>query len=95
MTVQKQAEPGARGSADAGVSCIRRGGRFPQQRRNAQLFNSHNRSSYKGRTVDALVPEGEEGRSELRKATGSRKQALIRGSPNGATHCESCRSTHT
>jgi hypothetical protein len=35
--------------------------------------------------VDALVPEGEEGRGKLRKAPGSRKQALIRGYPNGET----------
>ena len=63
-------------------------GRFPQQQRHAQLINGLNRrSSYKGHTVNALVPEGDEGRSELRKAAGSRKQALIRGYPNGATHC--------
>ena len=35
--------------------------------------------------VDALALRVEEGRGKLRKATGSRKQALIRGSPNGAT----------
>ena len=33
--------------------------------------------------MDALAPEGEEGRGKLRKASGSRKQALIRGYPNG------------
>jgi hypothetical protein len=32
-----------------------------------------------------LAPEGEEGRGKLRKASGSRKQALIRGCPNGET----------
>jgi hypothetical protein len=32
-----------------------------------------------------LALEGEEGRGKLRKASGSRKQAPIRGSPNGAT----------
>ena len=36
--------------------------------------------------MDALAPEGDEGRGKLRKAPGSRKQALIRGSPNGETH---------
>ena len=35
--------------------------------------------------MDALAPEGEEGRGKLRKAPGSRKQALIRGYPNGET----------
>ena len=37
------------------------------------------------RTEDALASGGEEGRSKLRKDTGSRKQALIRVCPNGAT----------
>ena len=41
------------------------------------------------RTVDAWASVGEEGRGKLREATGSRKQALIRGCPNGATrHAE-------
>ena len=35
--------------------------------------------------MDALAPEGDEGRGKLRKASGSRKQALIRGCPNGET----------
>ena len=38
-----------------------------------------------GRTVDASVPWAEEGRGKLRKASGSRTQALIRGCPNGGT----------
>jgi hypothetical protein len=38
-----------------------------------------------GHLVDALAPRGDEGRGTLRKALGSREQALIRGSPNGAT----------
>jgi hypothetical protein len=36
--------------------------------------------------VDALALNAEEGRGSLRKASGSREQALIRGSPNGETH---------
>jgi hypothetical protein len=40
----------------------------------------------KGHLVDALALRGDEGRSTLRKASGSREQALIRRSPNGATH---------
>ena len=40
-------------------------------------------SSYKGRKVNALAPGAEEGRDKLRKATGSRKWAVIRGCPNG------------
>ena len=35
--------------------------------------------------MDALAPQGEEGRGRLRKAAGSRQQALIRGCPNGET----------
>ncbi len=42
-------------------------------------------SSYEERTVDASVPGADEGRGKLRKASGSRKQALIRGCPNGET----------
>ena len=45
--------------------------------------------SYKGLTVDALAPDADEGRGSLRKASGSREQAPIRGYPNGETHrCE-------
>ena len=40
----------------------------------------------KGRSVDALVRAGDEGRGTLRKAVGSCEQALIRGYPNGETH---------
>ena len=39
-----------------------------------------------GQLVDALAIYGEEGRGKLRKASGSRKQALIRRYPNGETH---------
>ena len=35
--------------------------------------------------MDALAPTGDEGRGKLRKASGSRKQALIRRCPNGET----------
>jgi hypothetical protein len=35
--------------------------------------------------VDALAPEGDEGRGKLRKAPVSRKQALTRRCPNGET----------
>ena len=47
-------------------------------------------SSYKGRRANALASEAEERRGKLRKATGSRKQALIRRYLNGAIHRESC-----
>ena len=36
--------------------------------------------------VDALAEVGDEGRGKLRKASESRKQASIRGCPNGETH---------
>ena len=35
---------------------------------------------------DALALGGDEGRDKLRKAVGSGKYTLIRGSPNGGTH---------
>ena len=40
--------------------------------------------------MDALAETAEEGRGQLRKASGSCKQALIRGSPNRETGRESC-----
>ena len=43
--------------------------------------------------MDALAPGGDEGRGTLRKAMGSREQALIRGYPNGATHPQGYRYT--
>ncbi len=38
-----------------------------------------------------MALRGEEGRGKLRKATGSCKQAVIRGYPNGGTLDGSCR----
>ncbi len=35
--------------------------------------------------MDALAPDGDEGRGYLRKASGRGTHPLIRGSPNGAT----------
>ena len=43
----------------------------------------------KEHTVDALARCGDEGRGELRKAVGSRKQAMNHRSPNGATRLPS------
>ena len=43
------------------------------------------RSSYEGHKGNALAPEADEGRGKLRKAMGSRKQAVIRRYPNGET----------
>lgn len=39
----------------------------------------------KERTADVLAYRAEEGRSERRNASGSRKQTPIRGYPNGET----------
>ena len=36
--------------------------------------------------MNALAKPGDEGRGKLRKAPGRRKQPVIRGFPNGATH---------
>lgn len=38
--------------------------------------------------VDALAIEVDEGRDNQRNASGSRKYALIRGSPNEGTHLQ-------
>ena len=46
------------------------------------------KSSYEEHRVDAQAPYAEERRGKLRKATGSRKQALIRGYLNGETRRE-------
>ena len=47
--------------------------------------SNKNRSSNEERKGNALAPGADEGRSDLRKATVSRKQASIRGYPNGET----------
>ena len=51
---------------------------------------STKKSSEEEHRVDAQAPYAEEGRGQLRKATRSRKQTLIRGYPNGGTRRESC-----
>ena len=51
------------------------------------------RSSYEESMRNDLVNPGEEGRGKQRYARWSRKQAVIPGSPNGATHPESCQDT--
>ena len=56
-----------------------------EERNNWSQDQATKRSSYKEHRVDALAPYAEEGRSNLRKATGSRKRAEIRGYPNGET----------
>ena len=52
------------------------------------LRRSERRSRKEERRVDAKAPYAEEGRGKLRKAPGSRKQAKIRGYPNGGTRRE-------
>ena len=51
----------------------------------SEAHRAMRRGRTKGSTVDAWASGGEEGRSELRKAAGSRTQAVSRGYPNGAT----------
>ncbi len=50
------------------------------------IFRDSQVRAREGHSVDALAPGGDEGRGTLRKAMGSREQALIHGCPNGATH---------
>ena len=57
---------------------------FEEQRSNVRK-DVNVKLSYKGHTADALAFSDDEGRGKLRKAMGSRKQALIHGYPNGAT----------
>ena len=52
------------------------------------------KSSLQEHRADAQAPYAEEGRGQLRKAVGSRKQALIHRFPNGETRRESCPVTH-
>ncbi len=63
------------------------GGERPKGRSGSQAREGH--------SVDALAPGGDEGRGTLRKATGSREQALIRGYPNGETHPQGYRQLNT
>jgi hypothetical protein len=67
------------GGSSPPISTRRRKGR-------STLKTAQTRSSVEGHTVDALAPRADEGRGKLRKASGSRKQASIRGCPNGGTH---------
>ena len=53
-----------------------------------QILERH-RSSKKEHKANAWAIGAEEGRGKLRKASGSRKQAPIRGCPNGETPMES------
>ena len=46
----------------------------------------HVKKASKGLWWMPMVPSAEEGRGSLRKASGSREQAPIRGYPNGETH---------
>ena len=49
------------------------------QATSSKLCVNQLRLSYKGRTEDALAPSADEGRGKHRYASGSRKQAVIRG----------------
>ena len=49
---------------------------------------------YNEHRVDAMALNAEERRGKLRKATGSRKQAMIRRFLNGETRRESCPVIH-
>ena len=50
-----------------------------------RLTRPENERSREGRMVDALGQRADEGRGQRRNATGSCKQAMIRGNPNGET----------
>ena len=52
------------------------------------LGESTKKSSEKEHRADAQAPYAEEGRGQLRKAVGSRKQALNHRYPNGGTRRE-------
>ena len=56
---------------------------------------SNKRLSKKGRRADALALRADERRDKLRKASGSRKQAVIRRYLNGETRHEEVMSSYT
>ena len=63
-----------------------------QTQRSMRETSTHTRTRSQGKeehTVDALARCGDEGRGELRKALGSRKQAVSQGCPNGGTRLSS------
>ena len=53
--------------------------------RDIEKISANSWSSCKGRKGNALALRADEGRDKLRKASGSRKWALIRRFPNGET----------
>ena len=53
--------------------------------KNTETLVSGEKSSEDEHRVDARAPNAEEGRGQLRKAAGSRKQTSIRRYPNGET----------
>ena len=55
------------------------------ERNNWSQDQATKKSSYKEHRVDAKAPYAEEGRGQLRKASGNCKQVTIRGYPNGGT----------
>jgi hypothetical protein len=67
----------SRGSSIQGIECAAL--RF-------RKVKPKERSSYKEHRVNALALGADEGRSDLRKAMVSRKQAMTHGFPNGGTH---------
>ena len=70
---------------------VKRNYNFEREESIIRIYKSKkdfSRSSYKERREDALALGAEEGRGKLRKAVGSRKQALIRRCPNGAIRHE-------
>ena len=60
-----------------------------------QRYASYDRSSEEERRVDALALRADERRDKLRKASGSRKQAVIRRYLNGETRHEEVMSSCT
>ena len=56
--------------------------------RNSVVWSKFYGQATKSMRVDALAQVGEEGRGQLRKASGRCKQSVIRGCPNGGTQPE-------
>ena len=68
------------------IISVQSGGAIHRKEKKIGLrIKSTRKSSEQEHRVDAKAPYAEEGRGKLRKATRSRKQALIRRYPNGET----------
>ena len=93
--VRKRPEREAAEGEEAKAEGPKGGGTGGQEAKASKVLEkSTKKSSEEEHRVDAQAPYAEEGRGQLRKATRSRKQALIRRYPNGGTRRGKCPVTY-